>query len=103
MKKIILIIIFCIFSLTGGVIFIKQNFSSTRIENRNFIVIKGYGENLYPYRLTFPKGTTALEIITFLEDDYKKPKKIFIKKSTHWTGVTDGTKIYYDTTIKAEF
>lgn len=102
MKKIIMITIFCIFIAIGGTIFIRTNFSSKKITKRNFIVVKGSGEGLYPYRQTYQKAIEAINLVHKMEDIYREPKKIFIKKGKSWEEVFYNTKIYNDTTIKIE-
>lgn len=65
--------------------------------------MKGTGENLYPYRFTFPKGTKAKDIVAGLEETRQEAKNIYIRVKLKWKEVNPNEKIYYDTTIKARF
>lgn len=100
MRKIILVIVFCLFLAIGGIIFSIENFSSSKVNERSFIVVKGVGNNLYNYKYPFDKGTTASDILYVLEDQYKEPKEIWIRKNRKWEKVNGDQKIYYDTEIK---
>ena len=84
MKKIIPLILFSIFLIAGLVFY---NVSKTnKIENykKNFIVVKGSGESVYPFELTFPPNTQAREVVYEIYSGNKAVKDISIKIGGVW-------------------
>lgn len=91
-RKLFISIGFSIMLLIGGIFFIKYNFNTTKVEQRNFCVVKFQGIE-YKWELLFDKQTPIsnalhslgiLEVKNIYEIVSGKPKQISINdKITH--------------------
>ncbi|NQZ66006.1 MAG: hypothetical protein HRT99_02165 [Mycoplasmatales bacterium] len=84
----------------GGIFFIKQEYSSSKIIYRDFIIAKGSGKNLYNFELPFKKGMKIFDIAKKLINESLVIKKIYLMKNRKWTNVESSKKIYQDIHIK---
>ena len=82
--------------------FIKYNNESSKVENKDGITIKGYGDFLYPHELFFEKGIRAYVVVNRLLIKWISRYTIFIKEHNKWSAITPSMRIYYDCTIKVE-
>lgn len=103
MNKLLVSIFVSILTIIGCVVFINKNSNSSIVIQRDFIVVKGYGNNLYKYEYPIKKGTTYIEIIRILEEKSQEPTKIYTRKGRSWKEVSPYAKAFNDSTIKAYF
>lgn len=103
MKKILISIFASLIVLIGGVVFISKNFDTNKVPERDFIVIKGYGKELYSSEYPFAKGTQYIDIIKIMSGSTQQPIKIYSRSGHSWKEVKPHAKAYYDTTVKADF
>lgn len=101
MKKVIPIILFIVIFIAGMLYYflsvkkpIKNHASSP------FIVIKGSGDNCYPFELMFKKGTKASEVVFKIYEGDKKIQAIQVKDGREWKNESLDFTFWKNSTIK---